>query len=277
LIVTTSQTAIISSTVVPLDPQFLLDLARQAVAVVIVELHVERLEAPQHRRADPAGGDGADMHPLDVERAGDAVGDVPAAGAGDFVRGDEVPDQSQDRHHDMLGDADRVAIGHFGDGDAPLDRRLEVDMVGADAGGDRQLQSIRLGDPLAGQIGRPERLGDDHVGVGQLALEAGIRAVLVRGDHQLMSLDLQPGAQAERAGDAAEQLSRAEVDRSGRGQRLTVRITLENRQVVPRAAVGIAGLGVVVEDAQDLRHNRAPWGQSPFRRVTDFLRRRAEK
>ena len=80
----------------------------------------------------------------------------------------------------MLGDADRVAVGDLGDGDAAIDRRLQVDMVGADAGGDRELEILRLGDPFGGQIGRPEWLRDDDIGIDQLALEVGVGAVLVR-------------------------------------------------------------------------------------------------
>ena len=78
---------------------------------------------------------------------------------------------AQDQHDDVLGHADAVAVGHLGDGDAAVDRGLEIDVVGADAGGDRELELRRLGDPLGGQVGGPERLGDDDVGVGQLAFE----------------------------------------------------------------------------------------------------------
>ena len=90
-----------------------------------------------------------------------------------------------------------------------LDRRLQVDVVGADAGGDRQLQLRRLGDPLGRQVGGPERLRDDDLGVGQLALEDRVRAVLVGGHDQLVAAPLEELAQPELAGDAAEQLARA--------------------------------------------------------------------
>ena len=89
-----------------------------------------------------------------------------------------------------------------------VDRRLQVDVVGADPGGERQLQVRRLGDPLGGQVGGPEGLGDDHLGVGQVALELRVGAVLVGGDDQLVAGGLQVGAQAELTGDAAEQLAR---------------------------------------------------------------------
>ena len=109
-----------------------------------------------------------------------------------------------------------LRVGDLGDGDAALDRRLQVDVVGADAGGERQLQLRRLGDPLGGQVGGPERLGDDDLGLGQLALEDRVRPVLVGGDDQPVPAPLEELAQAELARDAAEQLAGREVDRLGR-------------------------------------------------------------
>ena len=76
-------------------------------------------------------------------------------------------------------------------------------MVGADPGGDRQLQVRRLGDPLGGQVGGPEGLRDHHLGVGQVLVELGVLAVLVGGDDQLVARGLEELAQAELAGDAA--------------------------------------------------------------------------
>ena len=63
----------------PGETEFLLDRFRKAVAIRVVQMHVEWLQAAQHREADPAGGDRADVHALDVIGARDAIGDVPAA------------------------------------------------------------------------------------------------------------------------------------------------------------------------------------------------------
>ncbi len=87
----------------------------------------------------------------------------------------------------MLGNADRVAVGHLGHRDSPVDRGLQVDVVGADTGGDRKLEVFRLGDALFGQISGPEGLGNHHVGVHQLALENAVRPVLVRCHDELVS------------------------------------------------------------------------------------------
>ena len=71
--------------VVARDAELLLDLGRKRMLVEVVQPDLERLQAAQHRRADAAGADGADLHPLEVVRAGDGVGDVPASVEHDLV------------------------------------------------------------------------------------------------------------------------------------------------------------------------------------------------
>lgn len=58
--------------------------------------------------------------------------------------------------HRMLGGADAVAVGNFGNRNTPLHRRLQIDMIGADGGGDRQLELFCLGNAFSREIGRPE-------------------------------------------------------------------------------------------------------------------------
>ncbi len=80
LIVTTSQTGTSDCGVlVEGEAELLLDLGRQPVPVGVVQADLERLQTPQHRRPDPTRADRADLHALEVVRAGGAVGDVPAA------------------------------------------------------------------------------------------------------------------------------------------------------------------------------------------------------
>src|SRR5262249_3001069 len=100
----------------------------------------------------------------------------------------------------------------------------------------------------------PEGLRDDDVGVDQLALERRVLTVLVRRHDQLMAVRLEIGAQAQFARNATEQGTRLEVDGMGCGERLAVGITRDLRQVIARVTVRIAGLRVVVEDAENLRH-----------------------
>jgi hypothetical protein len=120
--------------------------------------HSERTEERWHRLPDAPGGDCADRHAFKIVTAGGAVGDVPAAVDHQFVGGNVVAHQPEDHRHDVLGHADAVAVGDLGDGDPVRNRCLQIDMIGADARGDRELQFRRLSDPLRAQIGRSEWL-----------------------------------------------------------------------------------------------------------------------
>ena len=103
------------------EAQLLLDVGGQAVAVGVVQVHVERLQTAQHGGADAAGGDGADVHALEVVRARDEVGDVPAARCTTHLVGrDVVADEREDHHDDVLADTDAVRVGDLGNGDAAL-------------------------------------------------------------------------------------------------------------------------------------------------------------
>src|SRR3546814_2440919 len=105
----------------------------------------------------------------------------------------------------MRRDADRVALCDFCNRNAAIDRRLKVDMVGADAGGQRELELRGIGDPLGGQIGRPKRLRDYYLGIGKFALKYRIRTVLARRDDKRMTVRLEIFSQAQFARNAAKQ------------------------------------------------------------------------
>jgi hypothetical protein len=98
-----------------------------------VKMPVEGVEPAKQRKADAAGGDRADVHALDVTGARDALGDVPAALHRPLAGGNVVPHEPQDHHHDMFGDADRIAVGDLADRNPAVDRGPKVDMIGADA------------------------------------------------------------------------------------------------------------------------------------------------
>ena len=168
------------------------------------------------------------------------------------MRRDVVPHEGEDRHHDVLGDADRVAVRDLGDGHAAVDRRLEVDVIRADPGGHRQLQVRRLREALRSQIRRPERLRDDHVRVLELAFESRVGPVLVGRDDELVPALLEELPQPELARDAAEQLARREVDRLRRGRGLPAVVALDRRDAVARVGRRVPANRVVVQDAQDL-------------------------
>src|SRR5438105_613361 len=103
------------------------------MAIGVVKMHVEGLQSLEHRQADTPRRYGTHMHAFDVIATGDAVGDVPAAFDYPLVGRDIVANQTEDHHDHMLGDGDGIAIGDLGDGNAAVDGRLEVDVIGADA------------------------------------------------------------------------------------------------------------------------------------------------
>ena len=230
--------------------ELLLNAGWEPVPVRVVEVHVERLHPLQHAEPYPPGCHDAHVHPLDVVRAGDRVGDVPAAPDHPAVLRDVVPDERQHLHHGVLRDADAVAPRHLAHRDAPVDGGLQVDVVGPDAGGDRQLEPGGLRDALGGQVSGPEGLGDDDVRVGQLPLEDGVGAVLVRGDNEpVPPLDQEP-LQPESARYGPQEMTGGEVEGGRRGQRLAVRVLRERGYLFASVGGREAGHRVVVENAE---------------------------
>lgn len=141
----------------------LLDLRGQGLVVVVEELlAVKGLEAAEDALADAADGDGADDLALEVVLLLGGGGDVPLAALNLLVGGDEVADEDQDGHEDVLGDGDDVGAGDLGDGDAAVGGvgSVEVDMVGTNTGSDGELEVLSLGQTLGGQVAGVEAVGN---------------------------------------------------------------------------------------------------------------------
>ena len=180
----------------------LLDFGGQGLVIVVEELlAVEGLQAAQDALADAADGDGADDFALEVELVLGDGGDVPLAVADLVVRGDEVADQEEDGHDDVLSDGDDVGAGDFGDGDTAvgLVGGVQVDVVRADTCGDSELELLGLGQALGSQVTGVEagmtlldrdaeslkkvhlRGGNDNLSVNELLVKSGVLALLVGG------------------------------------------------------------------------------------------------
>ena len=111
----------------------------------------------------------------------------------------------------MLGDADRVAKGHLGHGNAAVDGGLKIDMIRSNAGRDGKFQFGCFGDSLCRQVSWPKRLRNNNFCVRQLALEDRIDTVLVGRHHELVSLAFKDLTQPQLSGYAAEQMTRNEI------------------------------------------------------------------
>ena len=143
-------------------------------------------------------------HPLvlQVVGAGGHLADVPAATQHFLVCGHVVADQRQYLHNHVLGDADDVATGYLRDGDAAFRRRGEIEVIRTDAGGEKELEVGSVLNALAANIGRPEGGGDEHVGGGEMAVQACPR---VGGRHQLMTGALEPFTEPQGVLGASQQ------------------------------------------------------------------------
>ena len=197
----------------PPAANLLLLLGSQTLVVKVQQLlAVEGLQSAEDTLADTANGDGTDDLVLQVVLVLGHTGDVPVAGGDHLVGGDEVADQDEDGHDDVLGDGHDVGAGDLGDGDAAVGRvgSVQVDVVGTNTGRHGDLELLRLGEALLGEVAGVEammlvsawqsieawskglRCGDDDLSVNKLLVELAVLAVLVGGRHKSVALVLNP-------------------------------------------------------------------------------------
>ena len=137
----------------------LLDLRLQGLVIEIQQfLAIERLQPSQHSLADSAHSNGSNNLVLEIVFVLGHTSDVPFAGLDLLVRGDEVAHEDEDGHDDVLGDGDDVGAGDLGHGDATvgLVGGIEVDVVGADTGGDGELELLGFGETFGVEVARVE-------------------------------------------------------------------------------------------------------------------------
>jgi len=134
---------------------FLLDLRGQRLVVVVEELlAVKGLETAENTLTDTANGDCTDGLALKVELVLGDGSNVPLTIADLLVSRDEVADQCEDGHDNVLSDRDNVAASNFSDGDTTvgLVGGVEVDMVRANTSSDGNFEVLSLGQTLSGQV-----------------------------------------------------------------------------------------------------------------------------
>lgn len=77
-------------------------LRESSIVIVQKLLAAERLEALQDPVPNPTCPNGTDDFAFEIEGIPSDVGDVPVAALDHLVSGHEVPDEQEDRHHDVL-------------------------------------------------------------------------------------------------------------------------------------------------------------------------------
>ena len=139
----------------------LLDLGLEGLVVEVEQLlAVEGLEAAQDALADAADGHRAHHLVLQVVLVLRHGRHVPLARLDLLVRRHEVAHQRQDRHHHVLRHRHHVRARHLGHRHAAvgLVRRVQVDMVRPDPGGDGELQVLGLGETLGSEVAGVEAI-----------------------------------------------------------------------------------------------------------------------
>ena len=140
-------------------PNLLLNLWLEWLIIVVQQLlAIKRLQPAQHSLTNASDRHSAYNLALEVILILRSRGDVPVALDDLLVGGHEIADQHEDGHEDVFSDRDDVRACHFGDRDAAVGGvgGVEVDVIGTDTGGDSQLELLRFGEALGGEVARVE-------------------------------------------------------------------------------------------------------------------------
>ena len=128
--------------------------------VVEVEklLAVEGLETAENTLTDTADSDGTDGLALEIVLLLGDSGDIPVTTGDLLVSGDEVADEDENGHDDVLSDRDDVAASDFSDGNTAVGGvgGIEVNVVGTDTSSDGELKVLGLGQTLSSEVTRVE-------------------------------------------------------------------------------------------------------------------------
>lgn len=157
-------------------------LGRQGLVVVVEELlAVECLQTAEDTLTDTANGNGTDNLVLEIVLVLGDGGNVPVTGGDLLVGGDEVADEDEHGHDDVLSNRDNVGTSDLGNSDTAvgLVGSVQVDVVRTDTSGNGNLEVLGLGQTLLGQVTRVEGSGDDDLGVDEVLVKGRVLTLLV--------------------------------------------------------------------------------------------------
>lgn len=130
-------------------------LGAQGLVVIVEELlAVEGLEAAKDTLTNTANSDGTNNLALEIVLLLGSSSDIPLATLNLLVGGDEVSDEEEDGHDDVLSDGDDVGAGDLSNGDTAIGLvgGVKVDVVRADTSSDGNLELLGLGQALSGEV-----------------------------------------------------------------------------------------------------------------------------
>lgn len=133
----------------------LLGLSGEGLVVVVEELlAVEGLETAEDTLTDTADSDGTDDLTLEVELVLGDGSDVPVTVLDLLVGRDEVADEEEDGHDDVLSDGDDVGAGDLSNGDTAVGGvgGVQVNVIGTNTGSDGELELLGLGETLSSEV-----------------------------------------------------------------------------------------------------------------------------
>jgi len=149
-------------------------LGRQRLVIVVEELlAVECLQTAEDTLSDTANGNGTDDLVLEIVLVLGDGGDVPVTGGNLLVGRDEVADEDEDGHDDVLGNRDDVGASDLGNSDTAvgLVGSIQVNVIGTNTGSDGNLEVLGLGQTLLGQVTRVEGSSDDDLSINEVLVE----------------------------------------------------------------------------------------------------------
>ena len=125
-------------------------------------LAVERLQPAKHTLTDTANGDSTDDLVLEIVFVLGDCGDVPFTAFDLLVGWDEVTDEDEDGHDDMLCHRHDVGTSDFCNGDTAIGLvgGIQIDVVRTDSRSDGDFEVLGLRETLCGEIAWMEAVID---------------------------------------------------------------------------------------------------------------------
>jgi len=178
----------------------LLLLGAEWLVVEVEELlAVEWLESSENTLTNTTNGNGTDDLALKIVLTLGDGGNVPVTSLDLLVGGDEVADEDEDGHDDVLSNRDDVGASNLSDGETAvgLVGSIEIDVVRSNTSSNAKLEVLGLSKTLSSEVTWVEWGGDDDFGVYELLVELGVLTLLVGGGDEGVSLILKPFSDTE--------------------------------------------------------------------------------